>query len=144
MSDLDALKRDFCHSKIIHLLVYLSAIRHLKCSKDYKYSENDLHFYGNMAVYQLEDISLLDDYKCEQENYCELKGVKYPESVRVLFILSKLKDISGWYDIHKQQICNCCESNIVVITGKKNIHISKAKQIAAEIDIFLSNGDDIS
>jgi len=133
----DYVWRDFHKSRIVQWIVEKAAKHYLKRAKTYVYDAKDMESYALSAACMLENIQLLDDYKCDDENFKELENVRFPEHIPVLFILSnhRRRKISGWYDMHCRLPTNS-NSKIILSSGGRNLHITQAKYLAEEINAF--------
>ncbi|MDO5399168.1 MAG: hypothetical protein Q4G33_14720 [bacterium] len=83
-------------------------------------------------------MTLLDKYKCPNENFEMLDNKSYPLHIPVLFILSnrRSRGIKGWYDQHKKLSENP-GSEIITLKGGKNLHLRQLERLAEEIKNFL-------
>ncbi|MCH5213258.1 MAG: alpha/beta hydrolase [Oscillospiraceae bacterium] len=129
---------NFRHSRFIQRIVEKAASQYLKKSKSYIYSKEEIETYSNNAIYMLENMTLLDEYKCPDENFETLNHVSFHDNIPVLFILSSHRSriIRGWYDLHKK-LLRSNNSKIITLKSSKNLHLTHTEKIAKEIDEFI-------
>lgn len=126
--------------KISDKVLRCMAARHLKKSRAYVYNKKDIEAYAKFAVYMLENITLLERHKCRDENFETLRGICFPATVPVLFLLSSYRSrtIRDWYNLHKK-LLQSAGSKIIALKGGKRLHLEQSQQLAVEINSFLSS-----
>ena len=130
--------KDFRHSKFVLWIAEKVAAQYLKKAKSYTYSADEINTYSDNAVYMLENMTLLDEYKCPDENFETLDNVLFPAHIPVLFILSSYRSrkIHGWYDLHKMLLQND-RSELITLRGGKDLHLTKSEHLAKRMDEFI-------
>lgn len=131
-----------CHkSAFIQWLVEKYSAGFIKRVKGYTYKDNDVELYSNYAAFRLKHITLLDEYKCSQENFEQLRNITFPCNIPVLFVLSsyRSKRIRNWYKIHQELLQNSC-GKIIILKCGKNLHLTQPEKLADQIKSFTPEG----
>ena len=82
------------------------------------------------------NMTLLEEYKCPNENFETVESMLFPLHIPVLFILSRSRRIKNWYELHKKLSEND-SSKIITLKGGKNLHLTQPERLAEEIKAFL-------
>lgn len=129
---------EFHDLSFAQLIIEKAAVWYLNCTKSYSYTQDEIEIYSNNAAYMYKNMTLLDEYKCPNENFETLDNKSYPSHIPVLFILStsRSRRIKGWYDLHKKLSENP-GSKIITLNGGKNLHLKQPERLAEEIKAFL-------
>lgn len=128
---------EFHNSSFAQWIVEKAAAHYLKRAKAYEYTQNEIEIYSSNAAYMYKNMTLLDEYKCPNENFETVESMSFPLHIPVLFILSKSRRIKNWYDLHKRLSENY-DSKIITLKGGKNLHLTQPERLAEEIKAFLS------
>ena len=110
----------------------------LKQINHYKYSKNDLYTYSKMAIKALKHGSVINELQNARENFSKMIGVKFPEDVNILMLLSSSSenDFSDWRKWH-EEILNST-GQIDIVNGMHILHLQNPELIADKIDRFIS------
>lgn len=129
---------EFHNSSFAQWIVEKAAAWYLKRTKSYVYTQSEIEIYSNTAAYMYKNMTLLDEYKCPNENFETLNNISFPLNIPALFILSRrrIKKFKCWYDLHKN-LLNNNNSKIVTLNGGKNLHLKQPERLAEEIKAFL-------
>lgn len=120
---------EFHNSSFAQWIIEKVSAWYLKRVKSYVYTQNEIEIYSNTAAYMYKNMTLLDEYKCLDENFETLDNISFPLNIPALFILSKYrsKKNNGWYGLHKNLSGNS-GSKIVTLKGGKNLHLKQPER----------------
>lgn len=129
---------EFHNAAFAQWIAEKAAAQYLKGTKSYTYAQDEIEIYSNTAAYMYRNMTLLDEYKCPDENFKTLDNISYPLHIPVLFILStrRSRRIKDWYELHKKLSEND-SSKIITLKGGKNQHLRHPERLAKEIKDFL-------
>lgn len=117
-----------------------TAKRLLRCSKDYKYSREDIKVYGLLSSLNLASKSVLEEYRNIPRNFGKIRDLKYPSNIPVLFILSKksVRSYKDWYILH-EEILGRNKGKIIILKGGHYLHLTQPQKVAEEMDEFINS-----
>lgn len=130
--------RDYHKSRILQWIVRKMASCHLRKAEKQIYTIDDIVTYSKLSQKRLDEMLLLERYDRRKENFETLRGVKFPQHIPVLFILSSYgcRKMCNWYTIREKMLQHSI-SKIVTLHGKKDFYLRSAKRISEEIFEFI-------
>lgn len=115
---------DYHKSRIPQWIVRKIASCHLRKAEKQIYTIDDIATYSKLSQKRLDEMLLLERYDRRKENFEMLRGVKFPQHIPILFILSSYgcKKMCYWYTIHEKMLQHSI-GKIVTLQGQKDFYL---------------------
>ena len=132
------IRRKKANSKLFCKIMRNSAKMLLKTAKGYTFSDEDLKHYSDMMIASMPKDAYINELNCAQDNLSSLKGVKLPDPIPALFLLSAktAKANKSWEALHSSLTSNP-NSITELLNGSHFIHLDCADKAAEIINSFI-------
>ena len=130
---------------LVRIVTKVDPSRVMSTDEASAYTDEQFKLLRLMYCWHADNASIINETNHVYENTETVQGMKYPESIPVLFFLSQSSvDTFGsmemdWVSVHKELISDNEQSKCIVLEGPHYLHRANSTRMADETEQFLKS-----